>query len=814
MVSDFFTQEKYNRYIDRQLSTNDCAISVIKTIFNLFNINVKRHDIQQEITLDEEGADFDSVKSYLASFDVSGKYNILDINKQDHSDLLPCIAMIEKRNRNHYVIIEKQKKNKFLILDPVRGSSKWINKEEFFGDVSRIKSSVNEELSLELMKSTVQKYSEELKLDFKLSDSKKDIIDSYNKIQYLKWLEDTVGFESKEKKAVFLKKILSANNGCLPPRFKHFELAKEDVLLKAPIVFSYKNSIKVNDKIVMERNRDIPSFIAHITRSSSEVYRSLKQFTLVSIFTIMIATLLLFANQAIIDEVSPAQNMSTVMVFLVVLFFVRFFELLLNVISSLSEIVLSRRLDSWLVKQYNNSLLYYDVESISAYSRGELVQRLNDLFRIKNVIFMYCNNYIFNIVVCLLISLTVLFIHAKVFYIVSLICAIYAVALYLTAPKVKELESKKFSQKSSLITETMNVIEGHDIIKKNKLQPVFSESNEFTLNNFLDLQAKSLLISKLFVHIPRFIGVCGYIAVIWISMNEHIEEQQLSLGQVFTLMVLSNYLISSLRVVLNTKLQLQEQTVVIDRFLDFISGANGSDNVPTSNVETNNLARIDFNDFSYKVSDSKFKLSIKRLSIQAGDRILLDGLNGSGKSTFLKILSGSITRNINGGIRFFSTDNSPLNEQISKDRIMLFRAEDKIFNESIQFNINFTNSANNSAIYQLIKELGMDDFISPHNRSLNSWLEDNEDSLSTGQKRKILVLRALMSDADVLIFDEIFRGIDRGSVQKIVNYLNNISKQKIVIYTTHETIENLKFNRNLHISDGELVENDDDTAAI
>lgn len=809
MVTNFIAQQKYNKFVDRQLSTNDCAISVVKTIFNLFNINVKRYDIQQDILLDEEGANFDSVRDYLSSYGVKGKYNVLDINSKDHSDILPCVAMVEKKSRNHYLILERQRKGQFFVLDPAKGASKWVDKEEFFNNVSRIKSSVNEDISIELMKSVIGNYCNELELSFKLGDVRKDIVDSYNKILYIKWLEDTVGFESKSKKAIFLQKILKADNRCLPPKFKHFELAEHKLLLKAPIVLSYRNVAEVRDKISIERDRDIPQFIGLVTQSSADVYRSIKQFTLISLFTIIIAMSLLFVNQAIIDEVSPAQNMSTVWVFVLLLFFVRFFELIFNVISSLSEIVLSRRLDDWLVKQYYQALLNYDIEAIAAYSRGELVQRLNDLFRIKSVIFLYCRNYIFNIVICIIISVVILSIHSKIFYIVTAISVIYGFALYVTTPKVKVLESKKFSQKSALITETMNVIEGHDIIKKNSLQQIFSENNEHILSNFLDLQAQSLLITKLFVHIPRFISICGYLGVIWVAMGEHIDKNTLSLGQVFTLMVLSNFLFNSLRVVLNTKLVLQEQTVVIDRFLDFISGDIVDDEKLKANTQDNRICKIEFSDVVYNVFNSNFTLSIPKLSIFSGDRIILSGLNGSGKSTFFKVLSGSLTRNISGDIRFFSADNVAMDPLSSKSKVMLFRAEDKIFNESIQFNINFTNSVNNGEIYQLVKKLGMENFISPHNRSLNSWLADNEDNLSTGQKRKILVLRALMSNADVIIFDEIFRGIDKESIEKIVRVMNETAKEKIVIYTTHETIKDLAFNRFLTITNGELTENEE-----
>ena len=75
-------------------------------------------------------------------------------------------------------------------------------------------------------------------------------------------------------------------------------------------------------------------------------------------------------------------------------------------------------------------------------------------------------------------------------------------------------------------------------------------------------------------------------------------------------------------------------------------------------------------------------------------------------------------------------------------------------------------------------------------------------NLSTGQRKKILILRALVSKAELLILDEVLSGLDSDSRIKIENVLNIIEKTLIVI--SHEDVHNINFNKEFIIKNGEL----------
>lgn len=197
-------------------------------------------------------------------------------------------------------------------------------------------------------------------------------------------------------------------------------------------------------------------------------------------------------------------------------------------------------------------------------------------------------------------------------------------------------------------------------------------------------------------------------------------------------------------------------------------------------------------------------MEIPHLELNCGDRILIDGQNGTGKSTFLSIITLALQHDASGQITFYSNEDIILDSKASQSRICMLRAEDIIFNDTLQYNIYFHRRPVSNDVYRIAKLIGADDFINPKALSLDSEIIDGGQEYSTGQRRKIIIIRALFSNADIIIFDEIFRGIDKDSKQKIFNVFNQFSADKIIIYTSHEDIQGLQINRTLQFVAGKL----------
>lgn len=156
---------------------------------------------------------------------------------------------------------------------------------------------------------------------------------------------------------------------------------------------------------------------------------------------------------------------------------------------------------------------------------------------------------------------------------------------------------------------------------------------------------------------------------------------------------------------------------------------------------------------------------------------VLYGKNGSGKSVFLKILSGL----------YLCTSGKILyNGKQVKDSLD-FPFELRAFIEKPSF-ISYLTGFENLLLLSKIKHLVSETEINKALKTVN--LYDFRDKVykeySFGMKQKLAIAATIMEDPSVIILDEPFNGIDSESSKKIRNYLVNEKKKgKLIIIATH-----------------------------
>src|ERR1043165_7724339 len=111
--------------VDQQLRSNDCGISAIKTVFNLFGQEIDRNYIQSKIHLDEQGSSLRDIKNFLDQNGCVTTFKFLDVGllSKDLSSLksiFPFIFPIKKAGRLHYVVVNGTRGNKLKVYDPSR----------------------------------------------------------------------------------------------------------------------------------------------------------------------------------------------------------------------------------------------------------------------------------------------------------------------------------------------------------------------------------------------------------------------------------------------------------------------------------------------------------------------------------------------------------------------------------------------------------------------------------------------------------------------------------------------------------------------
>jgi ABC-2 type transport system ATP-binding protein len=199
-------------------------------------------------------------------------------------------------------------------------------------------------------------------------------------------------------------------------------------------------------------------------------------------------------------------------------------------------------------------------------------------------------------------------------------------------------------------------------------------------------------------------------------------------------------------------------------------------------ISVNNISKK-YKSFIKKKNNVSIVLENVFFEINQNDVIGLVGHNGSGKTTLLKILfnlikedSGEILLN-DGAIEY---------EKFIKEKASLINKNERSFfwRLSVKENINFFNSllkypSSEKNIQEKI------DFL-----EVNGLMNKKFGSLSSGEKTKVLILRGLLKNPKLVLFDEIMSSLDIESKKMIMHYIKKINSEGATfIWVTHSLDE-------------------------
>ena len=212
--------------------------------------------------------------------------------------------------------------------------------------------------------------------------------------------------------------------------------------------------------------------------------------------------------------------------------------------------------------------------------------------------------------------------------------------------------------------------------------------------------------------------------------------------------------------------------------------------------------------FSYDKKNI-FTLKIDRLKIEKGEILGITGESGSGKSTFLNILTGLINSS-QGNI---TVDNTTIKDKylIKSYQNLIGYLPQNIFilNDSIKKNIAFGEDDKNidmERIKAVAKLACIDEYI--ENNLPNEYETDvgeNAIKLSGGQRQRIGIARSLYSNKEIMIFDEATNSLDEDTEIKIISNILS-QKDKTIILVTHNLRLLKKIKRVIHFQNGRLFE--------
>ncbi|HAI85239.1 MAG TPA: ABC transporter [Chitinophagaceae bacterium] len=281
------------------------------------------------------------------------------------------------------------------------------------------------------------------------------------------------------------------------------------------------------------------------------------------------------------------------------------------------------------------------------------------------------------------------------------------------------------------------------------------------------------------------------------------SEPQLNIGQ----------FVAAEIVILTVIASVEKFIVNLDKVYDVLTATQKLDYVTEAETEKNGTivlqdntkpisVKFDHVTFGYQANQQVLKQL--NLTVNAGEKVAIMGLSGSGRSSLLRLLTGAYLE-FEGKI--FIADVPIHNYQLASLRNatgILLNQQD-IFNGSLLNNITMgCTSTQLSDVTELARTLGFDDYLAHAPNGFETILDPTGARMSKNDKQRILLLRALVGKHSLLLLEEPIKDLQPDEQQRVTNFLLQKTESTVIVTTDNAEFAK-QFNKVVILKDGAVV---------
>ncbi len=188
--------------------------------------------------------------------------------------------------------------------------------------------------------------------------------------------------------------------------------------------------------------------------------------------------------------------------------------------------------------------------------------------------------------------------------------------------------------------------------------------------------------------------------------------------------------------------------------------------------------QIQLSDIVIKYPRTDLEIKVDSLIVTKYDKVSLTGQSGQGKTSIINLILG----NISFYKGKFLIDGKKVDH--SKLDIGIVSQEIELFNMSIKDNLCLDKNISDQELIQYLEELELDELLLFED-GIYTIVGEKGLKLSTGQKRRINILRSYLMDKDIYILDEPTSNLDAHTEEIVVNFILKYFQDKTLIIATH-----------------------------
>lgn len=499
-----------------------------------------------------------------------------------------------------------------------------------------------------------------------------------------------------------------------------------------------------------------------------------------------------FLTQSVVDVGIKNQDLNFIYLILIAQLLLFMGEIGVEIIRSWILLHLSTRINISLLSDFFIKLMKLPISFFDVRMTGDILQRINDHERIELILTTSSLNVLFSMVNLLIFGVVLAYYSFQIFFVFILGSILYFLWIVIFLKKRADLDYKMFSQESQEQSKVIELINGMQEIKLHNAEKQKRWGWEFLQARLFKLSIEGLVLEQYQSVGSGFINEVKNI-VITILSAKLVIDGEITLGMMLAVTYIVGQLNSPIAQLISFVRQLQDARISLDRLGEI---HEKKDEEQDQQEKINELsAEQDFKlekvSFRYIGSENPVLKDLD-MQIPANKVTAIVGTSGSGKTTLVKLL-----------LKFYEPDEGEIKvgphalQHISQSfwraNCGVVMQEGFIFNDTITHNIAVGEDyVNKEKLKQAVNVANIKEFIEDLPLSYNTKIGTEGMGLSTGQKQRLLIARAVYKDPKFLFFDEATSALDANNEKVIMQNLDQFFQNRTVVVVAHRlsTVKN------------------------
>jgi ABC-type multidrug transport system fused ATPase/permease subunit len=191
--------------------------------------------------------------------------------------------------------------------------------------------------------------------------------------------------------------------------------------------------------------------------------------------------------------------------------------------------------------------------------------------------------------------------------------------------------------------------------------------------------------------------------------------------------------------------------------------------------------------------------------VEPGDHVVVTGPSGSGKSACVNLIPRFYDPQ-QGSVLIDGVDVRDFTLTSLRRQIGFVLQECFLFNDTIMANIRYAwPEAGDEAVVEAARRAYADEFIERLPEGYGTMIGEGGIQLSQGEKRRLMIARAVLKNPKILIMDEALVSLDRDALQRALEGLGDLTKGRTVITVTHYPSEVPDATKQIFIHNGKAA---------